>query len=90
MATVKVKFRPSKVEGKKGVIYYQIIHRRKTVHISTKYRIYSQDWDEETLAIFPFPGHFPLCNIVWMPSLMESVLKKFTIFKIFYRILRTN
>nr|MBQ5605438.1 site-specific integrase [Bacteroidales bacterium] len=58
MATVKVKFRPSKVEGKKGVIYYQIIHRRKTVHISTKYRIYSQDWDEETLAIFPHSRAF--------------------------------
>ena len=58
MATVKVKFRPSKVESKKGVIYYQIIHRRKTVHISTKYRIYPQDWDEETLAIFPHSRAF--------------------------------
>ena len=58
MATVKVKFRPSKVKGKKGVIYYQIIHRRKTVHISTKYRIYSQDWDEEMLAIFPHSRAF--------------------------------
>lgn len=53
MATVKVKFRPSQVEGKKGVIYYQIIHRRKTVQIATKYRIYPQDWDEEKSAIFP-------------------------------------
>ena len=28
MASVKVKFRPSSIEGKKGTIYYQIIQNR--------------------------------------------------------------
>ena len=32
MASVKVKFRPSSVNGKEGSIYYQVIHNR-TVHL---------------------------------------------------------
>ena len=52
MATVKVKLRPSSVEGKEGVIYYQITHNRKTQQITTKLRLCPADWDadEEKLA----------------------------------------
>ena len=28
MATVKIKFRPSSVDGREGTVYYQVIHRR--------------------------------------------------------------
>ena len=28
MASVKVKFRPSSIDGKEGSIYYQVIHNR--------------------------------------------------------------
>ncbi len=47
MATLKVKLRPSKVEGKVGVIYYQITHNRKTRQITTRLRVCSADWDAE-------------------------------------------
>ena len=47
MATVKVKFRPSKVEGKKGVIYYQITHDRKPQQIATRLRVCPSDWDAD-------------------------------------------
>ncbi len=52
MATVKVKLRPSSVEGKAGVIYYQITHNRKTQQITTKLRVCPSDWDarEEKLV----------------------------------------
>jgi len=52
MATIKVKLRPSTVEGKAGVIYYQITHNRKTQQITTKFRVHPSDWDsdEEILA----------------------------------------
>ena len=38
MASVKVKFRPSTIEGKTGALYFQVIHRRivrsqKTKHV---------------------------------------------------------
>ena len=47
MATVKVKLRPSKVEGKAGVIYYQVIHNRKTQQITTRLRVCPSDWDTD-------------------------------------------
>ena len=52
MATVKVKLRPSSVEGKAGVIYYQITHNRKTQQITTRLCVHPSDWDvdEEKLA----------------------------------------
>lgn len=52
MATVKVKLRPSSIEGKAGVIFYQITHNRKTLHITTKLRVQPSDWDvyEEKLV----------------------------------------
>ena len=52
MSTVKVKLRPSSVEGKAGVIYYQITHNRKTQQITTRLRVSPSDWnaDEEKLV----------------------------------------
>ncbi|MBR5552004.1 MAG: site-specific integrase [Muribaculaceae bacterium] len=47
MATVKVKLRPSSVEGKAGVIYYQITHNRKTQQITTRLRVHPLDWDAD-------------------------------------------
>lgn len=47
MATVKIKFRPSSVEGKYGVLYYQVIHRRCVRQIATKYRISKTQWNEK-------------------------------------------
>ena len=40
MASVKVKSRPSTIEGKEGTIYYQIIQNRVIRQLKTDYRIY--------------------------------------------------
>ncbi len=45
MATVKVKLRPSSVEGKAGAIYYQITHNRQTKQISTRLRLQPSEWN---------------------------------------------
>ena len=37
MASVKVKFRPSIIEGKTGTLYLQVIHRRIVRSQKTKY-----------------------------------------------------
>ena len=47
MATVKVKLRASSVNGKAGVIYYQITHNRRTQHITTKLRVHPTEWDAD-------------------------------------------
>lgn len=47
MASIKVKFRPSSIEGKEGSIYYQVIHNRMVRHIKTDYRIFENEWNEK-------------------------------------------
>lgn len=53
MATVKVKRRPSTVEGKAGTIFYQIIHDRVIRQLKTGYKVFADEWDDTsgTLAI---------------------------------------
>ncbi len=46
MASIKVKFRASLIEGKLGVIYYQVIHERVIRQIKSSYKIFSEEWDE--------------------------------------------
>ena len=52
MASVKVKFRPSSIEGKEGSIYYQVIHNRVVRQIRTDYRIFENEWNGKTLTVF--------------------------------------
>ncbi len=51
MASIKLKFRPSTVLDKEGVIYYQIIHERKVRQLLTNYHIFSSEWDEKRTMI---------------------------------------
>lgn len=51
MATVKVKFRPSCVDGKEGTIYYQVIHGRVARQISTSYKLFPAEWDKRLSKI---------------------------------------
>lgn len=46
MATVKVKWRPSTIEGKTGTIYYQIIHNRIVRQLKTEYKVFAHEWDD--------------------------------------------
>lgn len=45
MATIKVKLRPSSVEGRAGTIFYQVTHRRATQQITTNIRLQPDEWD---------------------------------------------
>ena len=47
MVSIKLKFRPSTVEGKAGSLYYQVIYMRKVRQVSTNFRITSSKWDSE-------------------------------------------
>lgn len=51
MASVKVKFRASTVEGRDGRIFYQVIHERCTRHLQTDYRLSASEWDEQRSEI---------------------------------------
>lgn len=53
MASVKVKFRPSTVNGREGTLYYQIIHNRVVRQINTEYKLFVSEWDchSETVVL---------------------------------------
>ena len=44
MATVKVKFRASTVNGRSGIVYYQIIHSRVARQLCTGFRLSEEEW----------------------------------------------
>lgn len=67
MATVKLKFRPSSIAGKEGMLFYQVIHARTARQISTGYRLFSWEWDS-----FYLSDNFPSsCD----PSRISHLLK---------------
>lgn len=45
MATIKIKFRLSTVDGGQGSIFYQIIHNRVARQKKTGYRLYAYEWN---------------------------------------------
>ena len=51
MTSIKIKFRPSIIEGKEGCIYIQIIHNRVVRQLNTDYKIYAHEWDAESESI---------------------------------------
>ena len=44
MTSVKIKFRPSTVEGREGGFYFHIIHNRVVRQLNTDYRIIASDY----------------------------------------------
>lgn len=44
--TIKIKFRPSTIEGREGSVYYKVTRGKKTKNIRTRYRLYPEEWDK--------------------------------------------
>lgn len=47
MATLKLKFRPSSINGKDGTLFFQIIHQRQVRQIYTGLHISNSEWNAE-------------------------------------------
>ena len=47
MTTIKIKFRPSTIDGKEGSLYYQVIHNRIVRQINTGYKLFPSEWASE-------------------------------------------
>ncbi|MCL2133432.1 MAG: site-specific integrase [Bacteroidales bacterium] len=45
--SIKLKFIPSRIDGKEGVICLQLIHKRKVKLLRTRFRLYPHEWDRE-------------------------------------------
>ena len=51
MTSIKIKFRPSAVNGKEGSLYFQIIHNRIVRQLNTDYKVFASEWDAQTESI---------------------------------------
>ena len=51
MTSIKVKFRPSTVDGKEGGLYFQIIHNRVVWQLKTDYKVRVEEWDAESESV---------------------------------------
>lgn len=51
MPTIKIKFRPSTVQDKKGTLFYQIIHERVARQITTGYKLFPHEWNNHSAEI---------------------------------------
>ncbi|MDC1856288.1 site-specific integrase [Bacteroides uniformis] len=56
MATVKIKFRPSSVNAKEGILFYQVIHNRVARQINAGCKIYPAEWDNLSSRVVIPPG----------------------------------
>jgi Site-specific recombinase XerD len=51
MATIRVKLRTSTVSGKAGSIYYQIIHQRQNLQLTSSVKLHPHEWDERDTRV---------------------------------------
>ena len=81
MTSIKIKFRPSSVEGKEGGIFFQIIHNRVVRQLNTDYRVFASEWDAEAECIIMNESRSNiLCNIKerleWDYARLKNVIKQ--------------
>ena len=62
--TVKVKFRPSMVKDRPGTIVYLVTHLRSVRLITTKYKIFSCEWDDKRCEIVSDIKNERMCVIL--------------------------
>lgn len=78
MATVKIKFRPSTVEGRKGTIFYQVIHGRVVRQRKTSYRLYEKEWHiHKSEVIFSKSNDNRRRHLLEINNGIQSDIKKF-------------
>ena len=80
MTSIKVKFRPSTVDGKEGGLYFQIIHNRVVRQLNTDYKVFAEEWDveSESIAINGNRSNFLLGiqeRLAWDVARLEKVVR---------------
>ena len=51
MTSVKIKFRKSTITNKEGVLCFQFIHNRKTKLITSRFRLFPQEWNDRSSVV---------------------------------------
>lgn len=71
MTLIKVKFRPSTIDGKEGTIYYQVIKDRVVRQQKTDYHIYANEWNgNSSEVILP---RYDKSRELYLMGIMEKI-----------------
>jgi site-specific recombinase XerD len=81
MTSIKIKFRPSSVDGKEGCIYIQIIHNRVVRQLNTDYRIFASEWDEKSETVMANGDRTNIVNAIkerlaWDMARLKKVISQ--------------
>lgn len=87
MISVKLKFRPSLHYSKEGSLVFQLIHERAVRRITSKYKIYNDEWDDFNGRIIlpakssPRYEHLNLIrfNVEWELQRMKGIIKNYAL-----------
>lgn len=72
MATTKFKFRASSVSGKQGTLFLQVIHQRVSRQVSTKYKLYPNEWDAAGQSVV-VPADIPSERSHYLHAVQEAL-----------------
>ena len=80
MTSIKVKFRPSTVDGKGGGLYFQIIHNRVVRQLNTDYKVFAEEWDAEAESVIVNGNRSNLLlgiqeRLAWDVARLEKVVR---------------
>ena len=80
MTSIKIKFRPSTVDGKEGGIYFQIIHNRVVRQLNTEYKVFAEEWNAESENIVIKGSRFNFLlgiqeRLSWDATRLEKVVR---------------
>ena len=80
MATVKIKFRPSSVDGREGTVYYQVIHGRVARQINTSCKLFPAEWSKRHSRIViasSDEGKYSINSLVYWVTYVHNVVYSF-------------
>ena len=72
MATTKFKLRASTVSGKQGTLIIQVIHKRMVRQLSTKYKLYPEEWDARRQSVV-IHEHTATHRCLYLQTVHEAV-----------------
>ena len=72
MATTKFKLRASTVSGKQGTLIIQVIHKRVVRQLSTKYKLYPEEWDASRQSVV-IAEHTDTHRCLYLQAVHEAV-----------------
>ena len=78
MASVRIKFRPSTVEGKEGTLYFQIIHKRVARTVFTDCRVFTSEWDNVSSSVITVGTEERKAYLEMVASKLKWSMERFT------------